>query len=316
MTRTIAGYTGLITLGTLALLSPARDTHAQQAGKEPLKVFILAGQSNMQGTGTVEGDKKGSLRHLVTDPETAEQYKHLVDADGKWVEREDVWIWTLGGTDEGRKGKLTVGYGARSGNIGPELGFGHVVGDHLDDQVLLIKIAWGGKSLAKDFRPPSSGDEVGAYYKELVALTGNVLRNLKKHFPEYDGKGYEIVGCGWHQGWNDGCGWPATREYEQNLANFIRDIRKELGVKDLPFVIGVSGFAGRQQKVDRRLAIIKAQFAVAEYEEFRGNVAAVETRDFFRPYPSRHNYHWNNNGETLYLVGDAMGKAMVKLLQR
>ncbi len=59
---------------------------------------------------------------------------------------------------------------------------------------------------------------------------------------------------------------------------------------------------------------MKAQAAVAEYEEFKGNVITVETRDFFRPYPSRHNFHWNNNGETHFLIGDAMGKAMVKLL--
>ncbi len=54
--------------------------------------------------------------------------------------------------------------------------------------------------------------------------------------------------------------------------------------------------------------------AVAEHEEFGENVITVETRDFFRPYPSHHNYHWNNNGETRFLIGDAMGKAMVKLL--
>lgn len=189
-----------------------------------------------------------------------------------------------------------------------------MVGDSLGNQVLLIKVAWGGKALATDFRPPSAGGKVGPCYALLVKHVREVLKDLKTHFPEYDGKGFEIAGFGWHQGWNDGCGWPATREYEENLAHFIRDIRKEFGVKDLPFVIGISGFAGWNQKVDRRLAIIKAQHAVAKYKEFQGNVISVETRDFFRPYPSRHNYHWNNNGETLYLVGEAMGKAMVKLL--
>jgi len=305
---------GLLAWAALALLPPPAEARGKQPGKSPVKVFILAGQSNMLGTGTVEGDKKGSLRHLVTDPKTAGRYKHLVDAEGKWVRRDDVWIWTLPGKGQDRKGRLTVGYGASKAVIGPELGFGHVVGDHLDNQVLLIKIAWGGRSLAKDFRPPSSGGQVGQAYSDLVKHTRQVLKNLKTHFPQYDGKGYQIAGFGWHQGWNDGCGWPATREYEKNLANFIRDIRKELGVKGLPFVIAASGFAGWKQSVDRRLAIIKAQLAVAQHQELKGNVITVETRDFFRPYPSRHNFHWNNNGETLYLVGEAMGKAMVKLL--
>ncbi len=285
-----------------------------QAAGSSLKVFILAGQSNMEGVGTVEGDEKGSLRHLVSNPKTAERYAHLVDKDGKWVVRDDVWIWCLPHKGKDRKGKLTVGYGASPRVIGPELGFGHVVGDHFDNQVLLIKTAWGGKSLAKDFRPPSSGGKVGPFYTEMIEHIKGVLANLKKEFPDYDGEGYEIAGFGWHQGWNDGCSWPPTKEYEQNLANFIRDIRKEFGVKGLPFVIANSGFAGWEQKVDRRLAIMKAQAAVAERKEFQGNVVCVETRDFFRGYPSRHNYHWNNNGETLYLIGDAMGKAMVKLL--
>ena len=49
---------------------------------------------------------------------------------------------------------ITVGYGARNDRIGPELQFGHVIGDYFENQVFLIKTAWGGKSLAKDFRPP------------------------------------------------------------------------------------------------------------------------------------------------------------------
>ena len=55
-----------------------------------------------------------------------------------------------------RKGKLTVGYGSPK-CIGPELEFGNVVGDHYDEPVLLIKTAWGGRSLYRDFRPPSAG---------------------------------------------------------------------------------------------------------------------------------------------------------------
>jgi len=299
--------------GALALCGCAR---LGQAAEHSLKVFILAGQSNMEGVGQVEGDKKGFLRHLVTDPKTAKRYAHLVDEAGKWAVRDDVWIWCLPHKGQERKGKLTVGYGASSRTIGPELGFGHIVGDRLDDPVLLIKIAWGGRSLAKDFRPPSSGGEVGQAYTDLVKHTRDVLANLKTLFPDLAGTGYQIAGFGWHQGWNDGCSWPPTKEYEANLANFIRDIRKELGVEALPFVIANSGFAGWQQKVDRRLAIMKAQAAVPERKEFKGNVVCVETRDFFRGYPSRHNYHWNNNGETYYLVGEAMGKAMVKLLGR
>jgi alpha-galactosidase len=301
----------------LSLATLAATSWAEPIGKAPVKVFILAGQSNMEGFGTVEGeDRKGTLRHLVRDPATAERYRHLVDREEKWVVREDVWIRCLPLDTPDRGGRLTVGFGAKPAFIGPEFGFGLVVGEALDNQVLLIKIAFGGNSLAKDFRPPSSGGEVGDAYRAIIENTKQVLQKLKEYFPDYDGRGHEIAGFGWHQGWNDGCSATAVAEYEQNLANFIRDVRKEFGAKEMPFVIANSGFAGWQQKVDRRLGIIKAQAAVAEYDEFRDNVICVETRDFFRPYPSRHNYHWNFNGETQYLIGEAMGKAMVKLLEK
>jgi len=305
----------LFVVACIALLFPT-TVAAEDASKKPLKVFILAGQSNMEGAGMIALDPKrnegkGSLQYLVKDPATADRFKHLKNADGEWTVRDDVWIWYFD-----RKGPLTVGYGAREDRIGPELGFGCVMGDACDEQVLLIKIAWGGKSLAKDFRPPSSGGEVGPYYRELFKHVKDVLGNLKKHFPEYDGRGYEIAGFGWHQGWNDRVNQAFNDAYEQNMANFIRDVRKELGVEKLPFVIAETGMSGHSEKHPRALSLMRAQAAVAKHEEFQGNVAFVGTKDFYRPpeeSPSRQAYHWNSNAETYYLIGAAMGEAMKKL---
>ncbi|MFT6864907.1 MAG: hypothetical protein ACJAVK_003478 [Akkermansiaceae bacterium] len=304
MNRNLLALLGLA-IGTLGL--------AAAPPKGPVKVFILAGQSNMEGAGKVDGDPKrnggkGSLGYLV---ENSEKYKHLKDKKGNWIERDDVSIWYLG-----RKGKLAPGFGAGPGAIGPEYAFGHVMGDAIEEPVLLIKTAWGGKSLQKDFRPPSSGGELGPYYKEMLAHVKEVLGNLGRHFPDLKGRDHEVVGFGWHQGWNDGCGMPATLAYEKNLANFIRDVRKELGIKNLPFVIADSGFGGANQKVDRRLLIRQAQAAPEAYPEFKGNVDCVQTAGFFRPAdesPTRQGYHWNGNAETYYLIGESMGEAMKKL---
>jgi alpha-galactosidase len=283
------------------------------AAAPPVKVFILAGQSNMVGAGRIEADPnrnggKGSLSFLAeNDP----KYKPLKDKAGKWVERDDVSIWFLG-----RKGKLAPGFGSNGGTIGPELGFGQVVGDALQEPVLLIKTAWGGKSLQKDFRPPGSGGEVGPYYTEMFTHVKGLLDDLKTEFPQYR-SGYEIAGFGWHQGWNDGCDQAATQEYEQNLANFIRDVRKELGIAKLPFVIADSGFGGKDEKNARRLMIRSAQAAPAKTREFKGNVACVPTESFFRTpeeSPSSQGYHWNGNAETYCLIGEAMGKAMLELM--
>lgn len=283
---------------------------------KPVKVFILAGQSNMEGHGIIKAGLKrnegqGSLESLARRPDAAEKFKNLVGKDGTWALRDDVWIHYLD-----RKGKLTAGYGARADRIGPELGFGWVVGDAFAEPVLLIKLAWGGKSLGMDFRPPSSGGEVGSYYKEVIDRAKAMLKNLGTEFPEFAGREYQLAGFGWHQGWNDRINQAFVDEYETNMANFIRDVRKDLGVEDLPFVIAETGMTGPDEKHPRALALMKAQAAVAGHKEFQGNVAFVSTRAFWRKEdvsPSKQGYHWNSNAETYYLIGEAMGEAMLKL---
>jgi alpha-galactosidase len=315
--RILIGLAGMALLFAVLGHTQRAEAEPKAQAQEPTKVFILAGQSNMEGAGAVQipansrNEGQGTLEYQVKNAATAERFAHTVDERGEWVVRDDVWIWYLG-----RKGGLSVGYGAGKDRIGPEFQFGHVVGDHFDNPVLLIKTAWGGKSLAKDFRPPSSGGEVGPYYTEMLGHIRRVLSELDKEFPENGGRGYELAGFGWHQGWNDGCGREQTAEYEENMVNFIRDVRKDLGVENLPFVIANSGFGGRNQKVDRRLGIMEAQAKAAARPEFKGNAVCVETRDFFRPAeesPSRQGYHWNSNAETYFLIGDAMGKAMIEL---
>ena len=299
-----------------------------------VKVFILAGQSNMEGQGFIAADPKrnggkGSLEFLVKDAATAPKFAHLVDAAGKWRVRDDVFIHYLQ-----RKGPLTVGFGAKETMIGPELGIGWVTGDAFKEPVLLIKCAWGGKSLGVDFRPPSAGKLpyslgektdaamaqdpaiLGKYYRETLALTKAALAQVKELVPGSDGK-YEVVGFGWHQGWNDRVTQPFNDEYEKNMAHFIRDIRRDLGVPKLPFVIGETGMTGLGETHPRALSLMKAQAAVAEHAEFKGNVAFVGTKGFWRPVeasPSGQGYHWNTNAETYWLIGEAMGQAMLKLL--
>jgi hypothetical protein len=84
--------------------------------------------------------------------------------------------------------------------------------------------------------------------------TQAVLKNLKTEFPEFGDRGYELAGFGWHQGWNDRVNQAFNDEYEKNLANFIRDIRKDLGVKELPFVVPSlrPGWAARRRRTRGR----------------------------------------------------------------
>ena len=213
-----------------------------------LKIFILSGQSNMVGFGQLAGDSPGTMETLVKSNPKA--YGHLVDEDGKPVVRDDVWIVNLSYDEQ--KGWLTTGYGASEGHIGPEYAFGFVVGDYFEDPVLIIKSAWGGRSLytnflspsSKDYPPPKADGDTGFQYAEILRHVRQITGEIKTHYPDYTGQGYEIVGFGWHQGWNDRISQPAVDVYESNMRNFIQDVRKDLDIAKLPFVIANTGMEG------------------------------------------------------------------------
>lgn len=302
----------------LGLLAAAMIAAPQTQGTV-VKVFVLAGQSNMQGHGFIKADParnggKGSLEHLVSDSATQRKYRHLTAKGGGWKVREDVWI-----SYGDRRGKLRPGYGVGEDCIGPELGFGIVVGNALKEPVLLVKLAWGGKSLAQDFRPPSSGGTTGPFYLEVVKGAKEAMANASTLFPELHGKRFQLAGFGWHQGWNDRVNPAFVKEYEANMINFIKDIRRDLEAPLLPFVIAETGMGGMEETNERALALMEAQASAARHKEFQGNVAFVGTRGFWRPKddsPSEQIYHWNSSAETYYLIGEGMGKAMIDLMKR
>ena len=269
---------------------------------KPLKVFILAGQSNMEGHA-----ESYTFPAIAKDPKTADLYKQMVDADGKPVVCKDVWIsyayGNFGGDPIGRKaGNLTAGWGSQHHNIckiGPEFTFGITMQKHLGEPILLIKNAWGGKSLMVDFRPPSGGEptdpkhkeNAGKFYREMMSHVKDVLADPKKVYPDYDAKeGYEIAGFVWFQGFNDLVGsYPGDptkksikdySEYSRLLACLIRDLRKDLSTPNMPFVTGVLGVGG-ETKGDGTEAFRNAMAAPGEMEEFKGTVANVYTHKFW-----------------------------------
>jgi hypothetical protein len=302
---------------------------AAAQGTGPLQVFIMAGQSNMEGHGYAEPvdwlpafvRPQASLSNLVKNPTLGKYFQKFVDANGKYVTRKDVWVhYRRDGSTVDATGDLRVGFGAhdtsRAWTIGPELGFGWVMGDSLPSQVLLIKTCWGGKSLIKDFRPPSSGGTTGEFYTKMITQSKEVMANIKKYFPAYGGS-YKLAGFAWHQGWNDYVNDTAVDEYEKNLANLIRDVRKDLGAPGLPFVVGESGMACFDPKDAKAQKLCAAQAAPASYPEFKGTVAYVRTRDFYdlslSPWDD-YGYHWHGSFYSYSHVGESMGEAMVKLL--
>ncbi len=222
-------------LATL-LLTPAN------AAEKPLKVFILAGQSNMEGHAKIE-----TFDFIGDDPATAPLLKMMRGSDGKPTVCDGASISYLTGGQETNVdlfGKLTAGYGSVWGQapgklgdkIGPEFTFGLTMDAALDEPVLIIKTAWGGKSLHTDFRSPSAGPyqlsnfqrenypkqeghgipkhfeewkvekakATGAYYRLMMEHVKKVLADPQQVIPNYDAQqGFELAGFVWLQGFND-----------------------------------------------------------------------------------------------------------------
>ena len=288
---------------------------AAQLHAKPLQVFILAGQSNMQGHAKVS-----TFEHIGMDPATKPMLAEMLGPDGKPKVCGRVWISSIGCADAEQTGKLTAGFGASAGKIGPEFTFGIYMEKFTDAPILLIKTSWGGKSLHTDFRPPGAGPyvfseaqlaafakkgkDVAAIKEEKAAATGvsyqlmvghvkMVLADLKRVVPDYDvAQGYELAGFAWFQGWNDmvdGDTYPQRDKpggydaYSRAMAHFIRDVRKDLNAPNLPFVIGVLGVGGptaeygpgQQRYQATHQNFRDAMAAPASLPEFKGNVATV-----------------------------------------
>ncbi|PHS12730.1 MAG: sialate O-acetylesterase [Blastopirellula sp.] len=316
----------LLTLLT-TVIGTAGLAFAEKPADVPVKVFLLAGQSNMQGQGVVDMDHpqyynggKGILNNVMKGPKNAARYGHIKDANGNYVVRDDVWVRYQTKHELKRRG-LGIGLAGYEGlhHIGPEFQFGHVIGDQFKEPVLLIKTAWGGKSLYQDFRPPSAGGEVGPYYTQMIKEADEALAAMGEDFPSLKGRKYELAGFVWFQGWNDMFNKDGLAEYEENLVHLVNDVRKHFDTPKLPVIIGELGNGGPKAN-ENMLTIRQAQKQAAKSFGTRGNVVFVQTSQFARPAEESpnvgHGHHWFGNAESYFLIGDALGKAMIKLVDR
>ncbi|RLT02777.1 MAG: sialate O-acetylesterase [Planctomycetota bacterium] len=323
------------------------------AVEKPVRVFILAGQSNMEGKA-----RNSLLDYQATAANTKELFAHL-RAEEKWIVRDDVLIKFLD-----RRGPLTVGYGSPD-CTGVELEFGTAMGNHFDEPVLLIKAAWGGHSLFKLFRSPSAKipeamlqadleqaqvrvkqeneknktdtplptledieQEYGSSYRQMLAEVHDVQKNYATLFPSLEGKTLELTGFVWFQGFNDIFG--AEHEYASNMQHFIKDVRQDLNTPNLPFVIGALGQNGSKPATGGMLIVREAQLSMNDVPEFTGNVKAFPVdvlvdKAAEEMFPNWQNepewshtgsdrpYHYYGSAIWFNRIGKAMGATMLEL---
>ena len=192
-------------------------------------VYLVGGQSNMDGRG---GNN------------------HLVGANAPWSQPQTaVRIWYANPMNYGHPltpnydsgwQVLGPGFSVPSGFsatplpspcFGPELSFARTIADaNPQRQIALIKVTQGGTTLNGDWNPANPGS--GYMY---VALTNTVRVALQALTDA--GASYTLRGMIWHQGEGDSSGSAATN-YEANLTQLIAAVRRDVGVANLPFVVG------------------------------------------------------------------------------
>lgn len=188
------------------------------------RVFLLAGQSNMNGLGS-NAD--------LAPPYDAAQTDVAFWDNGEWVD-------------------LAPGFGNSSAEFGPEVSFGHTLKEALGpDRIHLVKYAVNGTALYNDWAPPT-----GPQYAAFMSTANAAIADL-----DANGVDYEISGMLWLQGESDAAEGQGAA-YETNLRNFIADMRSQFEVPDLPFYLArVRDFYGTPEQAG---LVRAAQVTVAE----------------------------------------------------
>lgn len=186
-------------------------------------------------------------------------------------------------------------------SFGPELTTGHYLGNILDDQTALIKIAKGGSTLHTDWLSPTSSNAqnkpIGPQYTELKNRIQDLNNNASSILPACENQACQWAAFIWFQGENDSFSASGSAAYEENLVNLINDVRAEVGNPNLPVIIVGIGHWAKSMTYGSIVhqAQLNASSAV-------NNTTFIQTDDLSRYYhydPASH-----------LILGERLGKAL------
>ena len=271
--------TFILTLNLALLLS------AQAA--EPVRVFLFAGQSNMEGADT--------------DPKLVETFPPFKDALQPLDNVRYSYQCGANHKSDGWTDLQVVG-----NNFGPEITFARAFRQQSKAPLAIIKDAWGGTTLVNDWAPDGGDEKSKKLYSRFITQVRDRLDDLKK-----EGLTYKIEALMWHQGENDMFNAEGKKTYEKNLRNFIANVRKDLSVPDLKVYIGEISTKGVWGMDNRsNVALIRnQQIAVVESDP---EVFFVPTShlSFKVGRPFGLHYHFGTLGQLQH--GEAYAKAYLQ----
>ena len=200
MLRSLPAYILFILICTLS----AGPVFTQSQQEEPIMIFLLAGQSNMDGCGRSE--------------ELPQAYRLPPGNVVTWDNKTELWVQL--GDDSFAA--------AREQQFGPEIAFSHKMSAaYPDHTIAIIKCSAGGTKLYSHWLP---GQKMHERFTQRINHATSQLKN--------SGSAFEICGMLWMQGESDSETVEMAEAYENNLKIFIQDIRLEIEKGDLPFVMG------------------------------------------------------------------------------
>ncbi len=211
-------------------------------------VYLIGGQSNADGRGAVSDLTNGLAAWQSPQPDVRIYYANPINHDPLNPTYNTGWNGLAPGfsVPPGFSGALP------STKFGPELSFARTLADSAPSgHLALIKVTQGGTSLSSDWNPAS-----GYMYATFTNITRTALLALTN-----EGARYTLRGLIWHQGESDGSS--TTEAYQSMLTNFILAVRRDLGVTNLPVVVG-------ELATNRSITVRQAQFNVGEIMPYVG----------------------------------------------